>query len=93
MKFNRAICSGAAVLLAFAACGDDDSTKSFAIADECNPLSAVACAVPWPSGVYLAEDSTTATGMRLDIAKGALPTNADASEIDPAMQINGLAGD
>jgi hypothetical protein len=70
----------AAVMMA--GCSGD---KDLATPDECNPLGGVACMTPWPSSVYETDDSTTATGRRLDIPKGALPTNYDDTDVDPAL--------
>ncbi len=39
---------------------------------------------PWPSNLYASADSTTASGMRLDIPEGTLPTSLDNIAIDPA---------
>ncbi len=67
----------AAVMMA--GCGD----KDLATPDECNPLGGVACMTPWPSSVYETDDSTTATGRRLDIPDGALPVNYDNTPVEP----------
>jgi hypothetical protein len=73
----------AALLLLFAAgCGDDE--PAFSTPAECNPLGGMNCITPWPSAIYEVEDQTTATGMRLDIPAGALPTSTDGYPIDPA---------
>jgi hypothetical protein len=50
---------------------------------ECNPLGTAGCVTPWPSSLYLVEDSTTNTGVRVDLPEGALPTNVDLIPIDP----------
>ena len=70
----------AAVMMA--GCSGD---KDLATPDECNPLGGVACMTPWPSSVYEKDDSTTETGRRLDIPAGALPTNYDNTDVDPAL--------
>ncbi|NVB80616.1 MAG: hypothetical protein HOV81_19635 [Kofleriaceae bacterium] len=65
--------------LLLAACGDKDIN----IPDACNPLGGSACITPWPSSVYEIDDATTETKRRLDIPKGALPTNFDGIEVSP----------
>jgi hypothetical protein len=63
------------------ACGDKDlSTPS-----QCNPLGGSACITPWPSAIYEKDDATTETKRRVEVPKGALPTNFDGIEIEPAM--------
>ena len=52
--------------------------------EQCNPLGGQACITPWPSSIYEVDDPTTATGRRLAIPAGALPTNATGIAIDPA---------
>lgn len=64
----------------FAACGSDDASGP---PSECNPLGGTTCMMPWPSSAYLAEDSSTVTGYRLDIPLEAMPTNVDGRTIDP----------
>lgn len=63
-----------------AACGGDEQT----IANECNPLGGSGCMLPWPSMVYVTEDTTTATGFRLAIPPAAMPVNVDGVAVDPA---------
>ncbi len=72
----------AAILIFASACGDDDPLEG--IAAECNPLGGAECVTPWPSSIYEVEDSSTATGVRLDFPEGALPTNEDDIALDPA---------
>ena len=62
------------------ACGGDTSIP---IAAQCNPLGANHCMTPWPSAAFEVEDSTTATGRRLAIPQGALPTNTENVSADP----------
>ncbi len=64
------------------ACGGDDGTGG--VAAECNPLGGLTCLLPWPSSAFLAEDSTTETGYRLDLAVAAMPQNVDGLPVDPA---------
>lgn len=78
-----ALCLPAAV-----ACGGGDSPPSgpltLATPAECNPLGGLACVTPWPSSIYATDDASTATGRRLDIPLGALPTNRMDVTVDPA---------
>ena len=67
-----------------AACGGDNAVD-LATAQDCNPLGGSSCVTPWPSAIYEIEDATTATGRRLDIPAGALPTNVDEIAIDAAL--------
>lgn len=70
-----------ASLLFVVACGDDGA--SLATPAECNPLGGIACMTPWPSAIYEVDDATTATGRRLAILPGTLPTNIDDIPIEP----------
>lgn len=70
-------------LFVVAACGGEDG-PSLATPQECNPLGGVGCMTPWPSSIYEVDDASTATGRRLAIPVGALPTNIDRITIDPA---------
>jgi hypothetical protein len=76
--------------LAAVACGDDDGGGGDADAaveplwqPECNPLGYAGCVAPFPSSLHLIEDTSTATGYRLDIPRGAFPDNGDGIELDP----------
>lgn len=62
-------------------CGDTD----LATPDECNPLGGAACITPWPSSIYEEDDSSTATGRRVAITEGALPTNYDDITVSSAV--------
>jgi len=68
--------------LLLAACGGDGD--GFATPARCNPLGGTSCVTPWPSAIYEVDDASTATGRRVDIPAGALPTNIDDIAIDPA---------
>jgi hypothetical protein len=54
-------------------------------------IATVCCVAPWPSGLYQVDDASTATGVRLSIPEGALPTNIDNTVFDPAV-FNNLDG-
>ncbi len=73
----------AALPAALAACSGE---THIAVEADCNPLGyGDHCAVPWPSSVYEVADASTATGRRLAIPAGALPTNFDHQPVDPTM--------
>ncbi len=67
------------------ACGDnDDGDAGFPIAAHCNPLGFTHCMAPWPSAAFEVADATTATGRKLAIPAGTLPTNDLGVAADPA---------
>jgi dienelactone hydrolase len=69
------------LLFVLAACGDDGDP---AIPDPCNPLGGQGCMLPWPSMAYVTADAATATGLRLDLPREAMPVNLDGISIEPA---------
>ena len=76
---RRMIC-----LVLLAACGGGD--QHLDLAPQCNPLGfSTHCAVPWPASAFEVADEATATGRRLAIPMGALPTNVDGVSVDPTM--------
>ena len=50
---------------------------------DCDPLVPGACAMPWPSNLYLKADSKRKTGYTLQFAKTTLPQTEDGRTIDP----------
>jgi pimeloyl-ACP methyl ester carboxylesterase len=93
------------LLTLLVACGDDDSTDppdmsapDGAAADmgevmgdpDCDPIDPTACALPWPSSLYL-EPADTVTGVRLAFGDESLPFNARRNHIAPAL-FEGLDG-
>jgi hypothetical protein len=64
--------------------GCSSGSVSLPMKANCNPLGAHGCMPPWPSSVFEVDDATTATGRRLAIPDGTLPTNADGIAADPA---------
>jgi len=75
---------GLLCVLALVGCGGGD--EHLAIAPQCNPLGfAGHCAVPWPSSAFEVADGASATGRRLAIPAGALPTNVDGKAVDPTL--------
>jgi hypothetical protein len=71
-------------ILALAACGDNGG-GGVSTPAECNPLGGDRCVLPFPSSLYLADDASSPTGVRIDIPAGALPVNEDGSAFDPAL--------
>lgn len=70
------------LFLAAAACGGGGNNTG--IPDQCNPLGGQGCLLPWPSMTYTKADSSSATGIRLDLPLAAMPKNVDGSQVDPA---------
>jgi hypothetical protein len=70
------------LLCALAGCGGGDTTDL--PLDDCNPLGTNHCMTPWPSSAFEVEDASTATGVRLAIPQGTLPTNGNGFAIDPS---------
>ena len=70
-----------AALAARAACSSDTSLP---VEARCNPLGIDHCMTPWPSSAFEVEDAGAATGRRLAIPEGTLPTNIDGLHTNPA---------
>ena len=68
------------VVLPIAACGGSGGTG---IPDPCNPLGGQGCMLPWPSMAYAKQDSSSASGYRVDIPVEAMPENVDLVRISP----------
>jgi hypothetical protein len=66
--------------LASAACS---SATSLSIAPVCNPLGDGHCMTPWPSAAFEVDDASSATGRRLAIPEGTLPTSVEGIAADP----------
>jgi hypothetical protein len=64
------------------ACGSNSNTSG--IPDQCNPLGGAGCLLPWPSMAYISTDSSTATGVKLDLPVGSTPTNVDGTPLAPS---------
>lgn len=50
---------------------------------DCDPLQESVCALPWPSSLYLQEDSSRATGYTLQFGATTLPANNRGAHISP----------
>jgi hypothetical protein len=70
-----------ALALALAACSN---VTSLPVEAACNPLGDGHCMTPWPSSAFEVDDPASATGRRLAIPEGTLPSNADGVAPDPA---------
>ncbi len=74
----------ASTLAVTAACGGSGGgPEDLAIDANCNPLGVSHCMVPWPNSAFEVADATSATGRRLAIPAGTLPTNDFQTPIDP----------
>ena len=103
---TRRLLSSIAFAFALAACGDDGSDAPTDMAagpdgpetdlgvsegdPDCDPIDPSACALPWPSNLYL-EPADTATGVRLAFGEESLPDNARRVHIAPGL-FDGLDG-
>ena len=58
---------------------------------QCENINPADCLLPWPSSFFMTDDSSTATGRRIDIAMDATPVNARHRHVDPA-QLNRFDG-
>lgn len=59
----------------------DTTIPTGGIAD-CDSLQDAACSLPWPSNYYLADDSSTVTGKRLEFRRDALPQRRNGMLLD-----------
>ncbi len=82
-SFRSALLALAGLALVAGACGSSDPDDGPKVRAECNPLGDVACLLPWPSSAYLIEDSTSATGFRVDLPAEGMPVNADNIPVLP----------
>ncbi len=69
--------------------GDSGTADAGPILDdsrpECENVNPHHCLLPWPSSRYLAEDSATETGWRIDVPIEAMPSNIEDVTVDPSM--------
>lgn len=59
-------------------------TSTAAAADGCDPVDAAACLLPFPSDYYTVPDPGTATGIRVNLDRAAMPANLLGTHINPA---------
>jgi hypothetical protein len=71
----------ATLALALGACSSDTSVP---VEAQCNPLGDGHCMTPWPSSAFEVDDASSATGRRLAIPEGTLPSNANGVAGDPS---------
>lgn len=74
------------LVLSILACKPDPTetgTVDWGPRGDCNPVDDSHCLLPFPSSFYLAQDSTTATGYRVDFGPESLPLNVDDVRTDP----------
>lgn len=50
----------------------------------CDPVDAAACLLPFPSDYYTVADAGTATGIRVNLERSAMPENLPGTHINPA---------
>lgn len=68
---------------ALLSCGSDDPELMEVIEEPgCDGLVPEYCAMPWPSDRFLIEDSSTATGYRLNFADNSVPLNSQDTPFD-----------
>lgn len=72
-------------LLLLQACADNtpnpDANAPHPDLGDCDPIDPSECALPWPSNLYLVNDNTTDTGLRLQFGQSSLPKGK--SQIQP----------
>src|SRR5262245_17787515 len=49
----------------------------------CDPVDPAACLLPFPNDYFTVPDSGTATGIRVDLKREAMPRNVLGSAVDP----------
>lgn len=60
-----------------------DATDESPGSGRCNPVDETHCLSPWPSDTLTRADSSTATGIRVDLPAEGMPTNVGGTPIDP----------
>ena len=89
--------SGLVSLLGAPGCGSSAEPETVRAPEDglpasCNPLRTEgACLYPFPSAVFLAEDSSTSTGYKVQLTKEAMPKSTGGKLYDPA-RLNLLDG-
>ena len=62
--------------------GPDGGPEGIIVEEGCDNTQTLRCFLPWPSSVFLAEDSSTETGFRVDVPDEGLPRNQYGEVID-----------
>jgi hypothetical protein len=63
---------------------DDDAGSAAALPEgDCDPIDPSACALPWPSNLYLRRDAARRTGYSLTFGPTSLPANGAGDPMDP----------
>ncbi|MGC8756763.1 MAG: hypothetical protein ACP5QW_09635 [bacterium] len=75
----------ALLTLLFSGCSSSsNNTAHVTIGQGCDPISTDDCFLPYPSFYYLTQDSSTATGWRVNYPDGVLPVNSKGIALNPA---------
>jgi len=62
--------------------GPDGGPEGIIVEEGCDNTQTLRCFLPWPSSVFLAEDSETDTGFRVDMPENGMPLNQYGERID-----------
>jgi hypothetical protein len=86
---------GSSFVLSLAGCGSDDATgetvASSDIPASCDPIDPNYCGFPMPSSFHMKADSTTVTGLRVNLVADGLPVSRQGGATDPS-ELNQLDG-
>jgi hypothetical protein len=73
-------------LLLMAACSDGPAdVTDWGARGDCDPIAPTLCGLPFPSTFYMAEDSDSPTGWRIQLGPETLPENANDRQPSPAL--------
>ena len=64
---------------------DDTSAAAAASSMDCDPVAPTLCGLPFPSTFYMVEDTTSATGWRVNLGPTTMPINANDQQPDPTI--------
>lgn len=68
---------------------DNDNNNNEELDLDCDPIDPSECALPWPSNLYLVDDTTTPTGARLQFGETTLPEGRQQISPDPWTDLDG----
>ncbi|MDG1483283.1 MAG: hypothetical protein P8R54_27080, partial [Myxococcota bacterium] len=71
-------------LLLACSSGEEDAPRYTELSD-CDPVAPTLCGLPFPSTFYMVEDTTSATGWRVNLGPTTMPINANDQQPDPAI--------